>query len=111
MDRLPDRSRFGPVMNGAELVALCSVLGIGFLLVRSGDVSVGTATAAALYVHRAFDPVALLLFLFDDALEALTAVARLVGVASAPRVAPPASSSGRPTGRSRAGPRWSSRTA
>jgi ATP-binding cassette subfamily C protein len=76
--------RFLPVLNGAELLALGAVLGVGFGLVRSDAVTVGTATAAALYVHRAFDPVGVLLFLFDDALEAMTALARLVGIASAP---------------------------
>ena len=49
--------RFGRAMNGGELVGLASVLITGFLLVRAGNATVGEATAAALYFHRAFDPV------------------------------------------------------
>lgn len=72
--------RFGRAINGAELVGLACVLITGFLLVRDGSVTVGDATAAALYFHRAFDPVGMLLVLVDDFQEAATALARLAGV-------------------------------
>jgi ATP-binding cassette, subfamily C, bacterial len=81
------RAVFFSRINGAELVGLSSILVVGFLLVRSGDVTVGQATAAALYFHRLFDPIGALLMLIDSAQSATAALARLVGVAgmAAPR--------------------------
>ena len=67
-------------MNGGELVGLASVLVTGFLLVRAGNATVGEATAAALYFHRAFDPVGMLFVLVDDFQEAASALTRLAGV-------------------------------
>ena len=75
-------ARMFPKLNGAELVGLSAVVVAGFLLVDAGTISVGTATAGALYFHRAFDPIGTLLMLVDDIQEATTALARLVGVAS-----------------------------
>ena len=72
--------RFGRAMNGGELVGLASVLITGFLLVRAGNATVGEATAAALYFHRAFDPVGMLFVLVDDFQEAASALTRLTGV-------------------------------
>ncbi|WP_049580259.1 ABC transporter ATP-binding protein [Streptomyces sp. SBT349] len=65
----------------AEYAGLAAVLGAGFLLVRHGSVSIGTATAAALYFHSLFNPVNAALVLMDDAQSALAGLARLVGVA------------------------------
>lgn len=76
--------RFLHAVNLAELVGLTCVLVVGFLLVREDALTVGAATAGALYFHRAFDPVGALLMVFDDLQEALTALARIVGVASLP---------------------------
>ncbi|HET6508084.1 MAG TPA: ABC transporter ATP-binding protein [Baekduia sp.] len=81
--------RLWTAVNGAELVGLSAVLVVGFLLVRSGDVTVGAATAAALYFHRAFDPVAELLLLVDQVQQAATALTRLAGVARLPAPAAP----------------------
>ena len=67
-------------MNGGELVGLACVLITGFLLVRAGHATVGEATAAALYFHRAFDPVGMLFVLVDDFQEAASALTRLAGV-------------------------------
>jgi ATP-binding cassette subfamily C protein len=78
------RSLFFTRINGAELTGLAAVLVMGFLLVRSGEATVGEATAAALYFHRLFDPVAGLLLLLDAAQQAIAALARLVGVADLP---------------------------
>ena len=72
--------RFGRAMNGGELVGLACVLITGFLLVRAGHATVGEATAAALYFHRAFDPVGMLFVLVDDFQEAASALTRLAGV-------------------------------
>lgn len=83
-------SRFSSMLNGAELVGVVSILVTGFLLVRSGSVTLGAATAAALYFLRLFDPVGQLLYLLDQAQAATAALARLVGVAELPAPAPPA---------------------
>lgn len=74
-------SLFGATLNIAELVGLTAVLTTGWWLVDSGQVTVGAATAAALYFVRLFDPVMELLYLLDRAQDAGAAAARLVGVA------------------------------
>ncbi|MGH8929598.1 MAG: ABC transporter ATP-binding protein [Egibacteraceae bacterium] len=74
------RTRFFGRLNLAEFVGLSAILVTGFVLVRAGTVSVGVATAAALYFHRLFDPINVLLYLFDEAQSAAAALARLVGV-------------------------------
>lgn len=74
-------TRFFARLNLAEFVGLGAVLTVGFLLVRNGDVSVGTATAAALYFHGLFNPINVALALVDDAQAAMASLARLVGVA------------------------------
>lgn len=64
----------------AEYIGLAGVLVTGFVLVGDGAVSVGTATAAALYFHSLFGPVNAALVLLDDAQSAAAGLARLVGV-------------------------------
>ncbi|MEU0932482.1 ABC transporter ATP-binding protein [Embleya sp. NPDC005971] len=83
------RTRFFGRLNAAELVGLASVLAVGFQLVRSGTVSIGEATAAALFFHRLFDPVGSLLAVFDQLQEAAAGLARLVGVTLLPRAEEP----------------------
>ncbi|MFD9002322.1 ABC transporter ATP-binding protein [Streptomyces sp. NPDC059582] len=73
--------RFYNRLHVAEYTGLAAVLVTGFLLVRGGSVSLGTATAAALYFHSLFTPVNSALVLLDDAQSATAALARLVGVA------------------------------
>ncbi|MEU9387853.1 ABC transporter ATP-binding protein, partial [Streptomyces sp. NPDC048279] len=92
--------RFYSRLHIAEYVGLAGVLVTGFLLVRSGSASVGTATAAALYFHSLFGPVNTALVLLDDAQSATAGLARLVGVIDepAPTVA------GRRDARTAAGP-------
>ncbi|MGP4109515.1 ABC transporter ATP-binding protein [Streptomyces sp. 4N509B] len=89
--------RFYCRLHLAEYVGLAAVLFAGFLLVREGTVSIGTATAAALYFHSLFTPVNAALALLDDAQKARAGLARLVGVADMP---PPeaTASSARATG-------------
>ena len=77
-------TRLLPALNGAELAGLTAVLATGYWLVSDGAITVGAATAAALYFHRAFDPVGELLFLFDDLQDALSSLGRLVGIADLP---------------------------
>lgn len=74
------QTRFFARLNGAELVGTSAILAAGFFLVRADAVSVGEATAAALYFVRLFDPLTMLLGLIDDAQSATASLARLVGV-------------------------------
>lgn len=72
--------RFYNRLHVAEYAGLAAVLVTGFFLVRAGSVSIGTATAAALYFHSLFSPVNSALVLLDDAQTATAALNRLVGV-------------------------------
>lgn len=71
-------------LNLAEFIGLAAMLGTGFVLVDAGSVSIGTATAAALYFHSLFNPINATLFLLDDAQSAGASFARLVGVSVLP---------------------------
>ncbi|MFF1419948.1 ABC transporter ATP-binding protein [Streptomyces sp. NPDC058280] len=77
-------SGFFSRLNIAEFIGMTSILVTGFLLVDNGSVSIGTATAAALYFHGLFNPINAALFLIDDAQSAGASLARLVGVSSLP---------------------------
>ncbi|MER7188392.1 ABC transporter ATP-binding protein, partial [Streptomyces hyaluromycini] len=90
--------RFYSRLHIAEYVGLAAVLVTGFLLVRSGSASVGTATAAALYFHSLFGPVNTALVLLDDAQSATAGLARLVGVVDEPAPAADEHADGRTTG-------------
>ncbi|MBQ1075733.1 ABC transporter ATP-binding protein [Micromonospora sp. C31] len=81
--------RLGLRMNRSEFVGLAAVLLVGFLLVRDDLATVGAATTAALYFHRLFNPIGLLLFQSDSVLQAGASLARLVGVTSLPGAASP----------------------
>ncbi|SDC19523.1 ABC transporter ATP-binding protein [Nocardioides lianchengensis] len=76
--------RFGGRTNRTECVGLIAILGVGFLGVDSGAVSVGEVTTAALFFHRLFNPIGVLLFLFDDLQVTAASLTRLVGVAALP---------------------------
>ncbi len=78
------QSRFGAILNGAEMIGVLALLVTGFWLVRADAVTVGAATAAVLYFLRLFDPIGALLFLLDEAQSAGAALARLVGVIDMP---------------------------
>lgn len=71
-------------VNRAEFIGLTATLVVGFLLVRSGEVSVGQTTAAALMFHRLFGPVGDLMYNFDEIQSAAASLARLVGVVDLP---------------------------
>ncbi|GAB3979874.1 ABC transporter ATP-binding protein [Plantactinospora veratri] len=77
-------TRFFGRLNLAEFVGLTAVLVTGFLLVRADAVSVGTASAAALYFHNLFGPLNAALSLVDDAQSAVASLVRLVGVTGLP---------------------------
>ncbi|GGT52059.1 ABC transporter ATP-binding protein [Streptomyces purpureus] len=71
-------------LNLAEFIGLAAMLATGFWLVDNGSVSIGTATAAALYFHSLFNPINATLFLIDDAQSAGASFARLTGVSNLP---------------------------
>ncbi|RZQ64701.1 ABC transporter ATP-binding protein [Amycolatopsis suaedae] len=77
-------TRFFARLNYAEFIGLSAVLLAGFFLVRGDLVSIGTATAAALYFHSLFNPITAALSLVDDAQSAAASLARLVGVVDLP---------------------------
>ena len=82
VDTARARALFSSGLNAAELVGLAAILVTGFVLVGDGAISLGMATAAALYFHRLFDPIGIVLSQLDHAQAAWAALARLVGVAT-----------------------------
>ncbi|WP_250038468.1 ABC transporter ATP-binding protein [Paractinoplanes maris] len=76
------QTRFYARLHVAEFAGLAAVLATGFLLVRGDTVTIGTATAAALYFHGLFNPINTALALVDDAQAAASGLNRLVGVAA-----------------------------
>ncbi|AGZ42996.1 ABC transporter ATP-binding protein [Actinoplanes friuliensis] len=85
------QTRFYARLHVAEFLGLAAVLATGFFLVRGDSVSLGTATAAALYFHGLFGPINVALALVDDAQAAASGLDRLVGVADLdPADEPPA---------------------
>ncbi|MGC0362777.1 ATP-binding cassette subfamily C protein [Rhodococcus sp. 27YEA15] len=84
------RTRFFGRLNIAEFIGLAAVLVTGFWLVQDGRISLGAATAAALFFHRLFDPVGAVLSVFDELQEGTIALARLIGVTLAPVPSEPA---------------------
>ncbi|MDN3357889.1 ABC transporter ATP-binding protein [Actinomadura sp. DC4] len=78
------QTRFYSRLHVGEYLGLSAVLVVGFVLVRTGTTTVGTATAAALYFHGLFGPINVALALVDDAQAAAASLTRLVGVADLP---------------------------
>ncbi|MFE5852195.1 ABC transporter ATP-binding protein [Streptomyces sp. NPDC056500] len=90
------RNSFYGWLNTAEFIGLAAVLATGYVLLGQGAITLGTATAAALYFHRLFDPIGVLLTSLDDIQRATVGLARLVGVTD---LAPPGGSVSAPAGR------------
>jgi ATP-binding cassette subfamily C protein len=67
-------------VNRAEFIGLTATLVVGFLLVRTGSVTVGQTTAAALMFHRLFNPIGMMMYNFDEIQAGSACLARLVGV-------------------------------
>lgn len=74
------RTIFYGRLNVAELIGLACVLATGFWLVSTDAVSIGAATAAALYFHALFGPIGILLSNVDELQNAAAGLARLIGV-------------------------------
>ncbi|MER6915056.1 ABC transporter ATP-binding protein [Streptomyces sp. NPDC000594] len=88
LDAVRLRTGFYGLLNVAELIGLAAVLAVGHRLVMDSTVSLGAATAAALYFHQLFGPVGVLLSQVDEVQDAGAGLARLVGVTALPK--PPA---------------------
>jgi ATP-binding cassette subfamily C protein len=80
-------------VNRAEFIGLTATLVVGFLLVKSGTVTVGQTTAAALLFHRLFNPIGMMMYNFDEIQAGAACLARLVGIVDLPIP----SDTGRPT--------------
>ncbi|WP_261576092.1 ABC transporter ATP-binding protein [Frankia gtarii] len=78
------QTRFFGRLNVAEVTGLSAVLVTGFLLVDAGSVTIGAASAAALYFANVFSPVNSVLFLLDTLQSAGASMARLIGVTDLP---------------------------
>ncbi|MEV0345045.1 ABC transporter ATP-binding protein [Nonomuraea sp. NPDC050680] len=89
-------TRFVGRVNRAEFFGLAAILVAGFLLVRGGSVTVGESAAAAVLFHRLFNPIAMLLFTFDEVQAAGASLARLVGVVELPPAPRPVAGDGPP---------------
>ncbi|MEU5398341.1 ABC transporter ATP-binding protein [Streptomyces sp. NPDC005963] len=87
------RNSFFAVLNTAEYVGLAAVLITGYALLGRDAITLGAATAAALYFHRLFGPIGVLLTSLDDLQRATVGLARLVGVTD---LAPPRDSAPEP---------------
>ena len=93
------RNTFYGRLNLAELVGLVAVLFTGFLLVRNDEITLGMATAAALYFLGLFDPIGTLLGTVDDLQDAGASLARLFGLTGMQAVEDPTEPFRRATGR------------
>jgi ATP-binding cassette subfamily C protein len=85
-------TRFYNRLNLAELIGLSAVLVVGSWLHAEGAVTIGAATAAALYFYRLFDPIGLVLGQFDELQKAAAGLGRMFGLtmSTAPETAPTA---------------------
>ncbi|WP_214404341.1 ABC transporter ATP-binding protein [Pseudonocardia lacus] len=95
-------SAWGKWMNIAELVGLGMIVAVGFAVVSAGTATVGEVTAAALYFHRMFNPIGMIMFSFDQLQSAAASLSRIVGVvaaAPAPTEAPAERPAGELVGR------------
>ncbi|MGL3805420.1 ABC transporter ATP-binding protein [Paeniglutamicibacter sp. R2-26] len=78
-------TRFYGWLNMAELLGMAAILTTGFFLVRADAVTIGAATAAALFFHRLFGPIGALLANVDELQKAGAGLARLVGLIDSDR--------------------------
>ncbi|MGO4146261.1 ABC transporter ATP-binding protein [Paenarthrobacter sp. YAF11_1] len=92
-------TRFYNRLNLAEFIGLSAVLVVGFWLHAEGTVTIGAATAAALYFYRLFDPIGLVLGQFDELQKAAAGLGRMFGLTmSTAKTTPAADSRGTDSG-------------
>ncbi len=77
------RTTFFAHLNTGEYLGVAAILTVSFWLVHAGAVSIGGATAAALYFLALFGPIGSLLSSIDELQLAGVGLARLVGVVGA----------------------------
>ncbi len=77
-------TRFSGRLNLAEFAGVAGVLIVGFVLVASGEITVGAATAAALLFLNLFGPMGQVLDGIDGLQRASASLSRLVGVLDEP---------------------------
>jgi ATP-binding cassette subfamily C protein len=70
-------------LNFAEYLGMAGLLVVGFVLVATGNGTIGATTAAMLLFLRLFDPINYLLFVIDELQSALASLGRIVGVIAA----------------------------
>ncbi|MEV0730913.1 ABC transporter ATP-binding protein [Polymorphospora sp. NPDC050346] len=71
-------------LNIAELVGLSAIIATGFLLVDAGTTTAGAVTTAALYFHRLFGPLGVVVMSVDDVQSAIASLARILGLGTVP---------------------------
>ncbi|MFG1694780.1 ABC transporter ATP-binding protein [Nonomuraea sp. NPDC049309] len=74
--------RFVGRENRAEFIGLTLIIVAGYVLLETGQVTLGEAAVAPLLFHRLFNPLGSILFTFDEAQKSGASLARLVGVLS-----------------------------
>ena len=77
-------TRFFGRLNCAEFIGLGAILAMAGMLVRDGQVTVGSATSAALFFAGLFGPINTVLGVFDDLQQAGAGLVRLLGVRDLP---------------------------
>ena len=91
------RTTFFGRLNAGEYLGVAAILIVSFWLVHAGAVSIGGATAAALYFLALFGPIGSLLSSIDELQLAGVGLARLVGVVGAGRRKDPGEELGQDT--------------
>ncbi|MGO2750505.1 MAG: ABC transporter ATP-binding protein [Pseudoclavibacter sp.] len=91
------RTTFFGRLNAGEYLGVAAILVVSFWLVHAGAVSIGGATAAALYFLALFGPIGSLLSSIDELQLAGVGLARLVGVVGAGRRRDPGEELGQDT--------------
>ncbi|MEM9889305.1 MAG: ABC transporter ATP-binding protein [Actinomycetota bacterium] len=74
------RNRLRPSLRLAQAAALCGVIAVGARFLDQGSLSVGTLSAAVLYLVNLLDPISSLLEQLDETQRARSALARIVGL-------------------------------
>lgn len=72
--------------NAAEMLGMALTLTVAFALFAWDQITIGQATAGALYFNSLFWPLASLIFMLDDMQSAGASLARMVGVLDTGRV-------------------------
>jgi ATP-binding cassette subfamily C protein len=80
-----------PALDTSYTLPVVGVLLVGGLLYEHGAISLGTAVAAAIYLRQLVNPLDTIMLWIEQLQSSTAAYARVEGLASAPRAAPPTS--------------------